>query len=228
LRIAAPRDEATLRLELREAVAIDDGPTIVRFPTGSVPGPLPALRSLGPVDVVAESDRRDVLLVTVGSFAHLGVDVAARLHEQGYGVTVADPRWVRPAPKELVDLAAAHRLVVVVEDGVRAGGVGSAVSQLLGDHDVDTPVREIGIDPGWYPHGTRAELLADLGLTAQDVARRVTEWVSRMPDTRPAPTDRQAGGVKRGAPAASANGARPIHKRESTSKLHQAPGTASP
>ena len=183
LRIAAPRDAATLREELREAVAVD-GPTIVRFPTGSVPADLPALRRIGPhLEVLAEpgvedGGRKDVLLVAIGPFAHLGVDVASRLAEQGYGTTVVDPRWVRPVPAELATLAAAHRLVVVVEDGIRAGGVGSAVAQSLADAEVATPVREIGVEPGWHPHGTRAELLADLGLTAQDVARQVTGWIS--------------------------------------------------
>jgi 1-deoxy-D-xylulose-5-phosphate synthase len=186
LRIAAPRDEATLREELREAVAIDDGPTIVRFPTGSVPSPLPAVRQVGAdtgrVDVLVEHDRRDVLLVAVGAFAHLCVDVAARLHEHGYGVTVVDPRWVRPVPVELVGLAAAHRLVVVVEDGVRTGGVGGAVSQTLADAGVPITVREIGVEPGWHPHGTRTEILSELGLTAQNVARQVTGWVSALPE----------------------------------------------
>ena len=178
LRIAAPRDAATLRAELREAVATEDGPTMLRFPTGSVPPDLPAIRRHGSVDVLAESDAKDVLLVAVGAFGHLGVEVAARLGEQGYGVTVVDPRWVRPVPIELVGLAAAHRLVAVVEDGVRTGGVGSAVAQLLRDNDVDTPVREIGVEIGWHPHGTRNEILADLGLTPQDVARRLTEWMT--------------------------------------------------
>lgn len=182
LRIAAPRDAATLRAELREAVTIDDGPTIVRFPTGSVPPDLPALRSVNGVDVLAESERRDVLLVAVGSFAQLGVEVAARLAEHGYGVTVVDPRWVRPVPVELIGLGADHRLVVVVEDGIRTGGVGGAVAQRLRDAGVPTPVHEIGVEPGWHPHGTRAELLADLGLTAQDVARQVTGWVSHLND----------------------------------------------
>jgi len=95
-------------------------------------------------------------------------------------VTVADPRWVRPVPVEVIGLAAGHQLVVVVEDGVRAGGVGSSVAQLLADADVATPVRSLGIEPGWYPHGTRAEILADLGLTPQTVARRVTEWISAI------------------------------------------------
>ena len=186
LRIAAPRDAATLRAELREAVAINDGPTIVRFPTGSVPADLTTVRTVGGIDVLGEGSQPDVLLVAIGSFAHLGLDVAGRLDEQGYGVTVVDPRWVRPVPVELVGLAAAHRLVVVVEDGVRTGGVGSAVAQLLRDSGVDTPVHQIGVEPGWYPHGSRNEILADLGLTAQDVARQITGWAATL--TLPTPT----------------------------------------
>jgi 1-deoxy-D-xylulose-5-phosphate synthase len=179
LRIAAPRDAATLREELREAVAIDDGPTIVRFPTGSVPADLPALRRIGPsIEILAEERRTDVLLITVGAFAHLGLEVATRLREHGYGVTVADLRWVRPVPAEVTGLAAAHRLVVVVEDGIRTGGVGTGVAQALADADVPTPVRDIGVTPGWHPHGSRTEILADLGLTAQDVARQATGWIS--------------------------------------------------
>jgi 1-deoxy-D-xylulose-5-phosphate synthase len=183
LRIAAPRDAATLRAELREAVEVDDGPTIVRFPTGTVPADLPAVRTVGGVDVLSERERRDVLLVAVGSFAHLGVEVAGRLAEHGYGVTVVDPRWVRPVPVELIGLAAAHRMVVVVEDGIRTGGVGGAVAQRLRDAGVATPVHEVGVEPGWHPHGTRGEILADIGLTAQDVARQVTGWITYLDDT---------------------------------------------
>ncbi|RKR90951.1 1-deoxy-D-xylulose-5-phosphate synthase [Micromonospora pisi] len=180
LRIAAPRDAATLRAELREAVAVDDGPTILRFPTGSVAKDLPAVRRVGKVDVLAESSRTDVLLVAVGAFGQLGVEVAARVAEQGYGVTVVDPRWVRPIPEELVTLAASHRLVVTVEDGVRAGGVGDALAKAMRDADLMVPLRDLGVPPVWQPHGTRAQILADLGLTAQDVARDVTGWVSRL------------------------------------------------
>ena len=182
LRIAAPRDAETLREELREAIAVDDGPTILRFPSGSVAADLPALRRVGPVDVLAESERRDVLLVAVGSFAHLGMDVAGRVAEQGYGVTVVDPRWVRPVPAELVDLASRHRLVVTVEDGVRTGGVGDAIAKALRDAEVPVPVRDLGVPLDWHPHGSRPQILADLGLTAQDVARDVTGWLSRLDD----------------------------------------------
>jgi 1-deoxy-D-xylulose-5-phosphate synthase len=221
LRIAAPRDAATLREELREAVAVDDGPTIVRFPTGSVAADLPAVRRVGAVDVLVESERRDVLLVAVGAFGAMGVEVAARLAEQGYGVTVVDPRWVRPVPPELVALAREHRLVVSVEDGVRAGGVGDALAQALRDADVAVPLRDLGVAPDWHPHGNRAEILADLGLTAQDVAREVTGWVSRLdeagepvalPDSGPVQSGsagRPARAGKNGSARVPADGDRP-------------------
>ena len=117
--------------------------------------------------------------------AHLAVDVAARLAGHGYGVTVVDPRWVRPVPVDLVRLAREHRLVVTVEDGVRTGGVGDAFAKALRDADVWVPLRDIGIPQDWHPHGSRAEILAELGLTAQDVARRVTEWVSGLEPALP-------------------------------------------
>jgi 1-deoxy-D-xylulose-5-phosphate synthase len=183
LRIAAPRDAATLREELREALAVDDGPTIVRFPTGSVAVDLPALRRVGPVDVLRADERRDVLLVAVGAFGKLGMEVAERVAGQGYGVTVVDPRWVRPVPTELVGLAREHRLVVTLEDGVRAGGVGDAIASSLRDAGVTMPLRNLGVPAEFHPHGTRAEILTALGLTAQDIARDVTEWVSSLEES---------------------------------------------
>jgi 1-deoxy-D-xylulose-5-phosphate synthase len=186
LRVAAPRDAETLREELREAIGISDGPTIVRFPTGSVPAALPALRrvggsdGLGGLDVLAEADRKDVLLVSVGAFAHLAVQVAAKLAERGFGVTVVDPRWVRPVPVDLVGLAREHKLVVTLEDGVRAGGVGDAVSKLLRDNELDVPLRDLGVPSTWIDHGTRAEILAELGLTAPEITERVTKWASAV------------------------------------------------
>jgi 1-deoxy-D-xylulose-5-phosphate synthase len=184
IRIAAPRDAATLQEELREAVAVDDGPTVVRFPKGAVGDDIPAVRREGAVDVLREGT--DVLLVAVGAMGRLSLEVAERVEAQGISVTVVDPRWVAPVPAELVDLARRHRLVVTVEDNGRTGGVGARVSQVLRDADVDVPSRDIGIAPRFLQHGSRAEVLADAGLTAQEVARQVVETVSRLepqPDT---------------------------------------------
>jgi 1-deoxy-D-xylulose-5-phosphate synthase len=180
LRIAAPRDAATLREELREALAVGDAPTIVRFPTGSVPADLPAVDRRGSVDVLAAGARRDVLLVAVGAFGHLALEAAAALTADGHGVTVVDPRWVRPVPPELVAMAREHRLVVSVEDGVRTGGVGTALAAAMRDEGVTTPVRDLGVALDWHPHGSRAQILADLGLTAADVAREIRSTLTDM------------------------------------------------
>ncbi len=178
VRVAAPRDGATLREELQEAVAVEDGPTVVRFPKGAVGDDLPALERIGPVDVLRRGS--DVLLVAVGAMARISLEVAERVAAQGISVTVVDPRWVAPVPAELVAMGAEHRLVVTVEDNGRAGGVGSAVSQALRDADVDVPARDIGIPQRFLDHGTRAEVHAEIGLTAQEIARRVVEMVARI------------------------------------------------
>jgi 1-deoxy-D-xylulose-5-phosphate synthase len=180
IRIAAPRDAATLRAELREAIDVDDAPTVVRFPKGVLPADLPGVDRVGGLDVLARRGEEDVLVVAVGAMATLAVDVADRLAAQGIGVTVVDPRWVLPVDPALAPLAARHRLVVVVEDNGRAGGVGSAVQQRLGDAGVHTPVRGFGIPQSFLDHGRRAEVLERVGLTAQDVSRQVVEAVARL------------------------------------------------
>jgi 1-deoxy-D-xylulose-5-phosphate synthase len=180
LSIAAPRDAGQLRLQLREAFAKADGPSVVRFPKGSVGPDLPAVRTVGGMDVLRAGKREDVLLVAVGPMAATGLDVAERLARHGVDVTVVDPRWVKPVDAALPALAARHRLVVTLEDGSRVGGVGSAIAQTLGDADVDVPVRTFGVPPEFLEQGKRAEVLAEIGLTAQDVARRVVETVARL------------------------------------------------
>jgi len=180
LRLAAPRDGVTLREELREAVAVSDAPTVIRFPTGPVTADVPALERRGGVDVLLRAGDEDVLVVAVGVMAGLALAVAERLADQGIGVTVVDPRWVKPLPGELLAQAARHRLVVTIEDGVRVGGVGSVVAQALRDSAVPTPLRDFGIPAQFLDHGQRAELLEDLGLTAQDISRAVVEAVAHL------------------------------------------------
>jgi 1-deoxy-D-xylulose-5-phosphate synthase len=180
MQIAAPRDEPTLREELREAVAVGSGPTAVRFPKSALAQDLPAIRRTGVVDVLAEPADADVLLVSVGAMAHLALEVAGRVGAEGVTATVVDPRWVTPVPPELLPLAAAHRLVVTLEDGGRAGGVGAQLSQALRDADIDVPTRDVGIPQQFLEHGNPLQIRAEIGLTAQDVARQVVGWVSRL------------------------------------------------
>jgi 1-deoxy-D-xylulose-5-phosphate synthase len=179
LAIAAPRDGARLRAQLTEAVARTAGPAVVRFPKGAVGADIPAVARQGNVDVLSRSGAPDVLLVSVGAMASTALEVADRVGHHGIGVTVVDPGWVKPLPPELVELAMEHRLVVSVEDNSRVGGVGAALAQLLRDQEVDTPVRDFGIPPEFLAQGSRAEVLAAAGLTAQSIARRVVESVAR-------------------------------------------------
>ncbi|MFJ6688380.1 1-deoxy-D-xylulose-5-phosphate synthase [Streptomyces sp. NPDC091294] len=174
LRIAAPRDADQLRAQLREAVAVDDAPTLVRFPKESVGPAVPAVDRIGGLDVLHAADRPEVLLVAVGVMAPVCLGAAELLEARGIGCTVVDPRWVKPVDPALAPLAARHRLVAVVEDNSRAAGVGSAVALALGDAEVDVPVRRFGIPEQFLAHAKRAEVLADIGLTPVDVAGRIS------------------------------------------------------
>ncbi|WP_197373564.1 1-deoxy-D-xylulose-5-phosphate synthase [Mycolicibacterium baixiangningiae] len=183
IRVAAPRDGARLREELGEALDVNDGPTAIRFPKGDVGEDIPALRRHRGVDVLAEpadglSD--DVLLVAVGPFASMALAVAERLRNQGIGVTVVDPRWVVPVPAVLTELAAAHKLVVTVEDNGLHGGVGSSVSAALRRAEVDTPCRDLGLPQQFFDHASRGEVLADVGLTDRNISRQITGWVAAL------------------------------------------------
>ena len=183
IRVAAPRDGATLREELGEALDVSDGPTVLRFPKGSVGEDIPAIERLdGTVDVLrmSPSRRGDALIVAVGAFAGLALDVADRLSKQGIDAAVVDPRWVFPVPDAVVDLARGFRIVVTIEDSGVHGGVGSAVSAALRRNDVDVPTRDLGVPQKFLDHASRNEIHAELGLTAQDVARQVTGWVAGL------------------------------------------------
>ncbi len=192
IRVAAPRDEPALRELLREAVAWAGGPTVVRFPKTPLVDDVPAVRRDGELDLLREpgsaASPPDVLLVSVGAMAHTALEVADRIGAEGVTATVVDPRWVTPVDPALVALAARHRLVVTLEDGSRTGGVGSRISQALRDAGVDVPARDVGIPPRFLDHGKVAEVKAEVGLTAQDIARRVVEWVSGLADTPALPT----------------------------------------
>ncbi|CAM5581285.1 MULTISPECIES: 1-deoxy-D-xylulose-5-phosphate synthase [Streptomyces] len=179
LRIAAPRDADQLRAELREAVDVDDAPTVLRFPKESVGAPVPALERTGGVDILARGERADVLLVSVGVMAPVCLGAAELLAERGIGVTVVDPRWVKPVDPALVRLAAGHTSVAVVEDNSRSGGVGAAVGQALRDAGVDVPLRTFGIPEQFLAHAKRGEVLADIGLTPAEIAGRIGAFLAR-------------------------------------------------
>src|SRR5688572_2536932 len=187
LRLAAPRDPARLRELLDEAVDVSDAPTVVRFPKGAPPDDIEAVDRRGGCDVLVRSGTHDVLIVSYGAMAATAVDVAERLVAQGIGVTVVDPRWVKPVDPALVDLARDHGLVVHLEDNGRVGGTGARLLQELNDAGVTTPFRLHGIPQEFLDHAKRAVILERIGLGAQTLARGIVEDVTAL-TSNPHPT----------------------------------------
>ena len=179
IRIAAPRDGARLRELLREAVAVD-GPTVLRYQKGPVVPDIPAIGHAGRMDVLARHGDDDVLVFAVGSMVELGLELAQRLHDQGIGVQVLDPRWVLPVDEALAPLAARCRVVVVVEDNGVNGGVTTQVSAVLHTAGVPAPVLGFGLPQRFLDHASRAQVLEEVGLTVQDISRQVVEQIARL------------------------------------------------
>ncbi|MEV7620828.1 1-deoxy-D-xylulose-5-phosphate synthase [Microbacterium sp. NPDC089321] len=184
IRIAAPRDAERLHEALTEAVAIDDAPTVIRYPKGEVPDTMVAVERLSDgTDVLARGDDEDVLIVAIGSFAEMAVEIAERLRERGIGATVIDPRWAVPVQPSVVSLAARHRLVITIEDGIRVGGIGTRVRQVLREAGIDTGVDELGVPDQFLQHASREQILEDAGLTVDKITADIVAQVggTRIP-----------------------------------------------
>jgi 1-deoxy-D-xylulose-5-phosphate synthase len=176
--VAAPRDGARLRQALEEAVEINDRPTMLRFPKGAVHSDIPAFESRDGIDVLYRGESADVLLVSIGAMAPVAVEAASQAYREGVGVTVIDPRWVKPLPTSLVTMARRYKSVVVLEDGIRHGGIASSLSELFRDARLEVPIHSIGVPLEFIEHSKRTEILEDLGITAQNIAREIVEWSS--------------------------------------------------
>ncbi|TWE12951.1 1-deoxy-D-xylulose-5-phosphate synthase [Rudaeicoccus suwonensis] len=177
LRLAAPRDGEQVRLQLREAVEVDDAPTVLRFPKGDVGDPLSAVRQHGAVDVLHDAEQPDVLLVGVGSMCPTALGVAEKLEAQGHSVLVVDPRWVLPVSADVVSLARSVAHVVVIEDNLVTSGIGVAVAQTLQTERVPAAVHTFGIPKQFLDHASRGQVLEAIGLTPDVIA---TEVMSRL------------------------------------------------
>ena len=178
MHVAAPRDGARLRELLREAVDIGNAPSMVRFPKGAVQIDIPAFERRDGIDVLYRGESADVLMISVGAMAALAVEAASQAYREGVGVTVIDPRWVKPLPQSLVAMAQRYTSVVVLEDGIRHGGIASSISELFRDAGVHVPLHSIGVPLEFLEHSKRSEILGDIGITAQNIARSVVEWSS--------------------------------------------------
>jgi 1-deoxy-D-xylulose-5-phosphate synthase len=178
LHLAAPRDSARLKEVLREAIAISDAPSVIRFPKGAVPADIPAFERRDGIDVLYRGESADVLLISVGAMATMAVEAASQAYREGVGVTVIDPRWVKPLPKSLITMADRYKSVVVVEDGIAHGGIASALSEMFRSAGLETPIHSIGVPLTFIEHSKRSEILSDLGITSQNIAREIVEWSS--------------------------------------------------
>ena len=176
LHVAAPRDGARLRETLREAIAISNAPSLVRFPKGEVHADIPEIERRDGVDVLYLGQNSDVLLISIGAFAHLAIDAAAQAALSGVGVTVIDPRWVKPLPIAIVEMAHRYKRIVVLEDGIRHGGIASTVSEMVRDADISVPIHSIGVPLTFIEHSTRTQILQDLGITVAEVSASIINW----------------------------------------------------
>ena len=176
LHVAAPRDGARIRETLREAIDISDAPTLLRFPKGAVNADIPAFERRDGVDVLYRGESADILLVSIGAFAAMAVEAAGQAYREGVGVTVIDPRWVKPLPKSLITMAQRYKSVVVLEDGIKHGGIASTISELFRDAGLSVPVHSIGVPLAFIEHSKRAEVLQDLGITVQNITRSLVTW----------------------------------------------------
>jgi 1-deoxy-D-xylulose-5-phosphate synthase len=179
LYLAAPRDGTRLREALARSLTIDDAPSVIRFPKDQVPVDLPTLDMVSGMDVLLTTEQPRVLVIGIGPLAKTAVAVGERLSDQGIGVTVLDPVWALPVNPALVALADDHDLVITIEDNGVVGGYGARLAQELRSAGVNTPLREFGIPQEFLPHGSRNELLAEIGLTPQAIARSTVEAVVR-------------------------------------------------
>ena len=180
MHVAAPRDASRLREILREAVAISDAPSMLRFPKGAVQEDIPAFERRDGIDVLYRGESADVLLVSIGAMAAIAVEAASMAYREGVGVTVIDPRWVKPLPASLVTMAQRYKSVVVLEDGIKHGGIASSISEMFRESGLATPIHSIGIPLEFIEHSKRAEIMNDLGITAQSIARSIVEWNSLL------------------------------------------------
>lgn len=178
MHVAAPRDAERLRETLREAVLISDAPSMVRFPKGAVQSEIPAFERRDGIDVLYRGESADVLLVSIGAMAATAVEAASMAYREGVGVTVIDPRWVKPLPISLTSMAQRYKSVVVIEDGIKHGGIASSISELFREAGLTTPIHSIGVPLEFIEHSKRTEIFNDLGITAQNIARSIVEWNS--------------------------------------------------
>ena len=182
MHVAAPRDGARLREVLAESIQITDAPSMLRYPKGEVVADIPAFERRDGIDVLYRGESADVLLVSIGAMAAMAVEAASQAYREGVGVTVIDPRWIKPLPQSLVTMATRYKSVVVLEDGIRHGGIASTISEMFRDAGLQVPIHSIGVPLTFLEHAKRGQILSELGITAQQISLSIVEWSASLKD----------------------------------------------
>jgi 1-deoxy-D-xylulose-5-phosphate synthase len=174
--LMAPRDEAMLVHMLHTALLHDAGPVAIRYPRGEAVGvPLPdapVALQVGTGEILREGER--VAIVGYGTGVHQALGAAELLAEGGLEVTVVDARFAKPLDTGLLaQLAAEHDLLVTVEEGVLAGGFGTAVWEALSDGGLAPRIMRVGLPDRYVAHGAPALLHAEVGYTPERIAERI-------------------------------------------------------
>lgn len=189
IHVAAPRDGQRLRELFQESLEIKSGPSVVRFPKGNLLEDMDAVATTEDgVDIIFESEQerfadaeaKKVLVISIGAMAARSLGAAQILEDKGMAVTVVDPRWLCPVAPSLIEMADEHDIVVVAEDGMMRAGVGSLFDEAFSAAEVDTPLRRVAFPSIFPKHGSRGEVLEEVGMDADGIAAAVTEWVDNL------------------------------------------------
>jgi len=178
MHVGAPRDGARVKELLRQCIAIENAPSMIRFPKGAIPSDIPALERVDGIDVLHRGDTNQVLVISIGSMAAMALEVAQLAHKESIEVTVLDPLWVKPISSNLTALCAKYSTVVVMEDGIKHAGIASTISESLREAGSPCVVHSIGVPLEFIEHSKRNEILEDLKITPAAIVRQIAGWIS--------------------------------------------------
>jgi 1-deoxy-D-xylulose-5-phosphate synthase len=178
MHVGAPRDGARLRELLRQCIAIDNAPSMIRFPKGAIPADIAALERVDCIDILHRGGTNQVLVISIGSMASMALEVAQLAHKESIEVTVIDPLWVKPMSSNVTALCAKYSTVVVMEDGIKHAGIASTISESLREAGSQCSVHSIGVPLEFIEHSKRNEILEDLKITPAAIVQQIARWIS--------------------------------------------------
>jgi 1-deoxy-D-xylulose-5-phosphate synthase len=178
MHVGAPRDGARLKELLRQCIAIDNAPSMIRFPKGAIPADIPALERVDGIDILHRGGTNQVLVISIGSMASMALEVAQLAHQQSIEITVIDPLWVKPMSSNVTALCAKYSTVVVMEDGIKHAGIASTISESLREAGSQCSVHSIGVPLEFIEHSKRNEILEDLKITPAAIVQQIAGWIS--------------------------------------------------